>query len=129
MADNLTDTAENGLLDHLFGTQAFSITTPIKLALCTTATTPSDTVAGTEVTGGSYARQTITFSNAASGATSNNAIINFTGMPACTVGYIEIYDTTGTPKRLAYGALGANKTLSAGDTLQFAATAVSISLS
>ena len=126
MADNLTDLAENALLDHLFATATLTLTGPIKLALSTTA--GSDATAGTEVTGGSYARQTIAFSAASGGSTSNSGTVTFTGMPACTVVGIEIYDSNGTPKRLAYGALTASKTVGAGDTLTFAAASISLSL-
>lgn len=127
MADNLPDQIENQLLDALFGTTAFSVTTPVKVALMTANGT--DSAPGTEVTGGTYSRQNVTFAAATGGSTSNNAAIEFTGMPACTVVGIEIYDSALTPKRLAYGALTANKTLSAGDTLRFATSTITMSLS
>jgi hypothetical protein len=126
VADNLPNTIENQLLDALVGTSPFSVTTPIKLALMTA--NGDDGTAGTEVSGGSYARQTIAFDAASSGQISNNAVINFTGMPAATVVGIEIYDSAGTPKRLAYGALTASKTTASGDTLQFAASSITLSL-
>lgn len=126
MADNLPNTIENQLLDALVGTASYTVTTPIQLALMTA--NGSDSAAGTEVTGGSYARQTITFGSASGGQISNSAAINFTGMPAATVVGIEIYDSAGTPKRLAYGALTANKTTASGDTLQFAISAITLSL-
>lgn len=127
MADNLPDTIENQLLDALVGTSAYSVTTPIKLALMTA--NGSDSAPGTEVTGGSYARQTIAFDAASSGSITNNAAISFTGMPSCTVVGIEIYDSAGTPKRLAYGPLTASRTVTSGDTVQFASSAVTLSLS
>lgn len=127
MADNLPNTIENQLLDALVGTAAYSVTTPIKLALMTA--NGNDGTPGTEVTGGSYARQTIAFGAASSGQIANSAEINFTGMPAATVVGIEIYDSAGTPKRLAYGALTANKTTASGDTLQFGASSITLSLS
>lgn len=127
MADNLPDTIENQLLDALVGTSAYTVTTPVKLALMTA--NGSDSAPGTEVTGGSYARQTIAFDAAASGSISNNAAISFTGMPACTVVGIEIWDNAGSPKRLAYGPLTASRTVSAGDTVQFASSSVTLSLS
>lgn len=126
MADNLPDAIENELLDALVGTASYSVTTPIKLALMTA--NGSDSAAGTEVTGGSYARQTIDFDAASGGTISNNAVINFTGMPACTVVGIELYDSAGTPKRLAYGTLSASKVVAVGDTLQFAISAITLSL-
>lgn len=127
MADNLPNTIENQLLDALVGTSSYTVTTPIKLALMTA--NGNDSTPGTEVTGGSYARQTIAFDAAASGSISNNAAISFTGMPACTVVGIEIWDNAGSPKRLAYGPLTASRTVSSGDTVQFASSSVTLSLS
>ena len=127
MADNLPDTIENQLLDALVGTSSYSVTTPIKLALMTA--NGSDSAAGTEVTGGSYARQTIAFDAASGGSIDNNAAISFTDMPACTVVGIEIYDSAGSAKRLAYGALTASRTVTSGDTVQFASGAITLSLS
>ena len=127
MADNLPDTIENQLLDALVGTSSYTVTTPIKLALVTA--NGSDSAAGTEVTGGSYARQTIAFDAASGGSIDNNAAISFTDMPSCTVVGIEIYDSAGSAKRLAYGALTASRTVTSGDTVQFASGAITLSLS
>ena len=127
MADNLPDIIENQLLDALVGTSAYSVTTPIKLALVTA--NGSDSAAGTEVTGGSYARQTISFGSASSGSITNNASVTFAGMPSCTVVGIEIYDSAGSPKRLAYGPLTASRTVTSGDSVEFATSSVTLSLS
>ena len=127
MADNLPNTIENELLDALVGTSTYSITGATKLRLMTA--NGDDASAGTEVTGGSYTSQTIAFDAAASGAIENNASISFTGMPACTVVGIEIYDSAGTAKRLLYGALTTSRTVTAGDTVQFASGAIDITLS
>lgn len=127
MADNLTNTAENKMLDALVGTASYSANTPIKLALVTAA--GSDSAAGTEVSGGSYARQTITFNSAASGSIDNASAVSFTNMPTCTVVGIELWDSAGTPVRLAYGSLTSNKSLTSGDTLEFAAGSITLSLS
>ena len=126
MADNLPNIIENELLDALVGATSFSVTTPIKLALVTV--NGNDASAGTEVTGGSYARQTITFGAAASGSITNSGTISFTGMPSCTVVGIELYDSAGSPKRLAYGALTVSRTVTVGDTVQFAIGAITLSL-
>ena len=126
MAGNLPDPIENALLDALVGTASYSVTTPIKVALVTVIGT--DAAAGTEVTGGSYARQSVTFGSASGGSISNSGALNFTSMPACTVVGVDIYDSAGTPKRLAYGPLTANKTVSAGDTFQIAAGSLTLSL-
>ena len=127
MADNLTNTAENKMLDALVGTASYSANTPIKLALVTAA--GSDSAAGTEVSGGSYARQTITFNAASSGSIASAATVSFTNMPTSTVVGIELWDSAGTPVRLAYGSLTSNKSLTSGDTLEFAAGSITLSLS
>lgn len=127
MADNLTNTAENKMLDALVGTASYSADTPIKLALVTA--NGNDATAGTEVSGGSYARQTITFTSASSGSIGNAGVVSFTNMPTCTVVGIELWDSAGTPARLAYGSLTSNKSLTSGDTLEFAIGSITLSLS
>jgi hypothetical protein len=83
------------------------------------------------VVGGGYARQTLTMgspSAATPSVSTNSGTVSFTNMPACTVTDINIYDSTGTPVRRAFGALTASKTVGAGDTLSFAAAAISASI-
>lgn len=127
MANNLVLAESSRLLDASFGTAAYvAPTTPMKLALLTAA--GSNTAAGTEVTGGGYARQNLVMGAASAGVASNTNSIAFTNMPAATVTAVDIYDSAGSPRREWTGALGASKTTGAGDTLSFAAAAVSASL-
>jgi hypothetical protein len=123
----LTNTAENRCLDFILGLTSTAPTAPLKVALVTAA--GSDTVAGTEVTGGSYARQTLTVGAASSGATSNSADVVFTGMPAATVVGVEIWDSAGTPVRLWYGNLAASRTVAAGDEVRLVAGSFTLALS
>lgn len=102
-------------------------TTPLKVALVTAA--GSDSAAGTEVTGGSYARQSLAVAAAVSGATANSADVVFTGMPAATVVGVEIWDSAGSPVRLWYGPLTASRTVAAGDELRITASSLTLSLS
>jgi hypothetical protein len=127
MADNLSNTAENLALDWILGVGTPTRpTTPLKVALVTA--NGSDTAAGTEVTGGSYARQNLAVAAAVGGATSNSADLVFTGMPAATVVGVEIWDSAGTPVRLWYGPLTASRTVSAGDELVLSAGSLTLSL-
>ena len=125
--DNLSNTAENLALDWVLGVGTPARpTTPLKVALVTAA--GSDTAAGTEVTGGSYARQNLAVAAAVGGATSNSADLVVTGMPAATVVGVEIWDSAGTPVRLWYGALSASRTVSAGDELRLTAGSLTLAL-
>ncbi|GAB7053123.1 phage tail fiber protein [Catenuloplanes indicus] len=127
MPNNLVLTEANRYIDAGFATAAYvAPTSPIRVALLTANGT--NTAAGTEVTGGSYARQTITMGAAASGSASNSNTINFTGLPAATVTGIDIYDSNGTPRRIWTGPLTASKTVGAGDTLSFSASSIVASL-
>jgi hypothetical protein len=126
MAGNLSNYLENQLVDHFLGTTTYTKPSAVYVALYTVA--PSDAGGGTEVTGGSYARQTATFSAASGGATSNNANIDFTNMPAATVVAIGIHDALTSGNLLLWGTLTSNKTTDAGDTLRIATGDLDISI-
>lgn len=126
MAGNLTDFLENKLLDHFLGTTAYTMPNPVYVALFTVA--PSDADGGTEVTGGSYARQTATFTAASGGATSNDTNIDFTGMPAATTVAIALFDASTSGNMLVHGTLTTNKQTDAGDTLRIATGDLDISI-
>lgn len=128
MADNLTNTAENLALDwlHAIGTPTRP-TSPIKCALVTA--NGSDSAAGTEVVGGSYARVNANLAAASSGLATNSAEIRFTTMPAVTVVGVELYDSAGAPVRLWYGPLAVSKAVNAGDDFVIAAGDLDLTLS
>ena len=125
MAGNLTNYLENKLLDHFLGTTAYTMPT-VYVGLFTVA--PGDAGGGTEVTGGSYARQTAAFTAASSGATSNSGNIDFTGMPAATTVAIAIFDASTSGNMLVHGTLTTNKQTDAGDTLRIATGDLDISI-
>jgi len=125
MAGNLTNYLENKLLDHFLGTTTYTRPT-VYVGLFTVA--PNDAGGGTEVTGGSYARQTAAFDAAASGATQNTSNIDFTGMPAATTVAIALFDALTSGNMLVYGTLTTNKTTDAGDTLRIATGDLDISI-
>lgn len=122
MSDNLPDAIENAVLNLLLRGTALTVTTPIKARLMTA--NGSDSANGTELgTSGGYTAggATITFgSAAASGSISNTAACTWTNMPATTVVGLELWDSTGTPVRLWWGALSSSKTTASGDTFEFA---------
>lgn len=126
MAGNLSNYLENKLLDHFLGTTSYTMPTTVYIGLYTVV--PTDAGGGTQVTGGSYARQTAVFSAAASGTTSNTANIDFAGMPAATTVAIGVFDAITSGNLLLWGTLTANKTTDAGDTLRIATGDLDISI-
>lgn len=115
---NLDQAEANRLLNGSLGAASYTEpTTPMKLALVTstgTATSP-----GTEVAGGSYARQTVTLGSASAGATSNTNAVEFAGLPECTVDGFEVWDSAGSPRRVWWAPLPEPRDFEAGDSARF----------
>lgn len=127
MANNLVQAEANRLLDASFGVATMTApTTPMKCALVTA--TGTATAAGTEVAGGSYARQSLIMGAASVGSSSNTTACTYTAMPAATVTGVDIYDSAGSPRRCWFGALSSSKTTGAGDTLTVAIGALTAGL-
>jgi hypothetical protein len=129
----LDQTRANEILTWMHGGAATTaLTAPIRVRLMTANGTA--TANGTEVaTGGGYTAAagapTVTYAAAAAGSQATNAAVNVTNYPRVeTVVGIEIWDSTGTPKRVEWGALAASKTMAIGDTLSFASGAITSAL-
>ena len=128
MADNLSNTAENLIMDWINGVGTPTRpTTPLQVALVTVA--GSDSTAGTEVDGGSYARQDLSIAAAVGGAASNSADLEWTAMPAVTLVGWEIWDSAGSAVRLWWGPLSEPKALDAGDDFKISAGDLTWSIS
>ena len=93
-------------------------------------TDPTDAGTGTEVSGGSYARQSISWNTPASGAVTNSADVTFPQATADygTVTHIGIYDASSAGNLLYHGALSASKSVTTNDTFIVEAGDLSISL-
>ncbi|WP_329521149.1 phage tail fiber protein [Spirillospora sp. NBC_01491] len=121
----LNAAAANELLDHVNLVGSYTPTSPLKCRLMTA--NGSATAAGTEVTGGSYAPQTIAFAAASGGQAASSGALTFSGVPAVTVAGIEIWDSAGTPVRLWWGALDTPRTTSSGAAMNFADGSIIVS--
>lgn len=115
---NLSDYAENKLLDHLLGTTAYTMPTQVYVALYTTAT--DDASGGTEVTGGAYARVAVDFAAAVAGAANPTADVLFPEASANwgLVTHCGLMDAPTGGNRLMHGALVASKQIDLGDTFR-----------
>ena len=125
-----SDYLEDKVLDHVFGGVAYTAPTTHYVALYTVA--PTDTGGGTEVTGGSYARQTSTFTVSGTDPTTatNAAAIEY---PTATGDYgtvvaVGILDALSGGNLLAYADLTTSKTVSTGDVFRFDAGDLDITL-
>lgn len=126
----LSDHAENLLLNWLMTTGTATRPTSWHVALYTAA--PSDSGGGTEVSGSGYARQSVSWDTATGtgGTTDNSGSVSFTasGGSFGTVTHIGIFDASTGGNLLWHGALSASKTVNDGDTLQFAAGDIDLTI-
>lgn len=74
-----------------------------------------------EVTGGSYARQAVTFSAPSNGVTANSGALTFTSMPAVTVSHVGLWDAS-TAGNFVYGDVLSNgsQVVNSGGTFEIA---------
>jgi hypothetical protein len=133
----LTDYLEDKIINHVFGSTTFTKPTNYYVGLLTA--TPSDSAAGTEVSGGSYVRMVCAFTITGSGIAEakNTSAITF---PTATadwgvIGWIGIYDALSSGNLVAYQNLQKSdfsttttKTINDGDIFKFNSSTIKIQL-
>lgn len=114
-----SDYLEGAALDHFLGITSITAPANVYLALFTAA--PNDAGGGTEVSGGSYARQAVTFDRSGDTAT-NNGDVTFATATASwgTVTHWGLFDAATSGNLLFHGAFDASRTIGSGDTFEVA---------
>lgn len=126
---DLSNYAENALINHLLRNTALTPPTTVYLALFT-GLTDAEAGTGTEVAASGYARQAVTFDAPSDGATANAAALEFGPLAGTgTVTHAALFDAASGGNALtAVKALAAPKAWTAGDTIVFAAGDLDFSL-
>ena len=124
---SFSDTFETRVLTWVFTNSSATRPTAWYVALFTSA--PNDAGGGTEVSGGAYARQSVTFSVSGNTATNSGAV----EYPTATAGYgtvthVGIFDASSGGNLIAYAALTASKTIDTGDALRLPAGDLDVTL-
>ncbi len=124
---SLTNTFETTTLKWLLTTDAVTRPTTWYVALFTAD--PGETGAGTEVTGGSYARTAVTFSVTGDTA-SNTAGVEFPAATASwgTITHIGVMDASTSGNMIVHAALTTAKTIADGDVFRIPTADLDISL-
>ncbi len=120
---------EDALINVTLRNTAYTTPTTVYLALYTTDPTDADT--GTEVSGGSYARQAITMGAPSNGVSVSSADISF---PQCTVSwgtvaFVGIRDALTAGNLLYHSPLTVSKAIDVGDIFKVASGSLSVTLS
>jgi hypothetical protein len=119
---------ENALINATLRNTTYTSPTTVYVGLF--LTDPTDAGSGTEVSGGSYAREAMTFGAPSNGVSVNSAAVEFdqaTGNWG-TITYFAIFDALTSGNMLYHGALTASKTIETGDVFKFATSSVSVTL-
>jgi hypothetical protein len=123
-----TNYLENKLLDHVLNNASFTSPTTVYVGLFTAA--PTDTTSGTEVSGGSYARQVLSVSTASDGIVTSDSDITF---PQATGNWgtgvaLGVHDADSSGNLLMYTDLTTSKTIETGDILKISTGSLTVSL-
>lgn len=124
----MSDYLETALLNHVFRKTAYTPPETLYVALYTSD--PTDQDIGTEVSGGGYERQVVTFGPPSNGSVSNTDDIVF---PVATtdwgtITHIGVRDAVTGGNLLFHAALNTAKTIQNGDQLKILAGQLVISL-
>ena len=119
---------ENALINGTLRATSYTAPTTVYVALYTDDPTDADT--GTEVSGGSYARTSVTFAAPSNGVTTNSADVTF---PTCTlswgtVTHIGLRDASTGGNLLYHTPLDASKTIDLGDIFKITTGNLSVTL-
>lgn len=128
-------TVRNGLLDLVFGKQTYTRASTVYGGLFTSPNASDGTGGGTEVSGGSYARKSITnnstnFPSASSGSKSLGALQAFATATGSwgTVTDFGLFDASSGGNLLWFKTLDNARTISAGQTFRIASGGLVLSL-
>jgi len=119
---------ENALINATLRNTAFTSPSVVYVGLHTAD--PTDAGTGTEVSGGSYARQAATFGAPSNGVSTTTADITFPQATASwgTIGWISIRDALTSGNMLYYTALDTSKVIDTGDIFKIAAGSLTVTL-
>lgn len=124
---SFSNTFETRVLTWVFTAGGATRPTEWHVALYTAA--PGDAGGGTEVSGGAYARQAVTFTVSGNTAT-NSAALEYPTATASygTVTHVGVFDASTGGNLIAYAALTTSKAIDTGDVLRINSGELDITL-
>jgi len=119
---------ENKLLDHVLRNVSYTSPTTVYVGLYTT--NPGEGNTGTEVSGGSYARQAVSVTTAAGGIVTSSADVTFPQATANwgTISHVGLLDAITSGNLLMYTPLTTSKTIETDDILKINTGSLTVTL-
>lgn len=124
----LSNYLENKLLDHVLRNTSYTSPTTVYVGLYTS--NPDEGNTGTEVSGGSYARQALSVTTASDGIVTSSADVTFPQATASwgTISHIGLLDALTSGNLLMYTSLTTSKAIESGDVLKISSGSLTASL-
>ena len=124
----LSNYLENKLLDHVLRNVSYTSPTTVYVGLYTSD--PADDNSGTEVSGGSYARQILSVTTATAGIVTSSADVTFPQATAQwgTISHIGLLDAVSSGNLLMHTPLTTSRTVEVGDVLKISTGSLTASL-
>ena len=125
-----SDYLEDKVLDHVLTNTPYTSPTTVYIGLWTADDGLEGGTITSEVSGGSYARQSVTFSASSDGQTSNSATVTFPTATANwgTITHVAVMDASTGGNVLFHGGVTTSKTIESGDTFQISSGNLDITL-
>jgi len=119
---------ENKILDHVLKNVSYTSPTTSYVGLFTSD--PTDAGTGTEVSGGSYARQVLSVTTASGGIVTSSGDVTFPQATGSwgTISHIGILDALTSGNLLMHTALTTSKTIESGDILKISSGNLTVTL-
>lgn len=124
----LSNYLENQLLDHVLRNVSYTSPTTVYVGLYTSD--PGDDNSGTEVSGGSYARQVLSVTTASGGIVTSSADVTFPQATGSwgTVSHIGLLDSLTSGNLLMHTPLTTSRAIESGDILKISTGNLTASL-
>lgn len=119
---------ENKILDHVLRNVSYSSPTTVYVGLFTSD--PTDAGSGTEVSGGSYARQALSVTSPSNGIVTSSADVIFPQATADwgAVSHIGIFDAITSGNLLMHTPLNTTKLVESGDVIKISTGNLTVTL-
>lgn len=119
---------ENKLLDHVLRNVSYTSPSTVYVGLYTSD--PTDANTGTEVSGGSYARQSISVTTASGGIVTSSADVTFPQATASwgTITHLGLSDAITSGNLLMHSSVTTSKSVDSGDVVKINTGSLTVSI-
>lgn len=124
----LSNSVQDGTLDHILGTSSSTSPSDVYVALYTSD--PGRDDSGTEVSEGGYSRQTVTFTSSTDGSSSSDVEVEFGAATEDwgSITHMALHADSSASDLILFGSLDTSRTVNEDDFLRFESGNITVEL-